>query len=451
MCSYNTPTFLFQPIELISLASILREWKSGEPYLLDSIAESLTEDQVYSVIKQFQPDFIVTLSGFECFQEDMDAISNLKEMFPDIPVILFGHYATLFPEVIFEKVPVDYIIHGEPDLIFSDLLDSLISNKSLVGISGISYRREGEVIHQKGHARIPNPNELPMPAFDLLKNDLYGEPFFPKPYGLIQSARGCPYQCNFCVKSYGTKLTMLTPENMILQIDEYVRLFNIKAFRFIDDTFTAVPSRVIEFCKLLIAKNYNIKWSCLSRPDTLNLEMLEWMKRAGCTRLYIGVESASANVLISLNKKYDIPSSMSALHEAKKLGFDLMAFFMVGTPNETIEDVNESIRFAIDAKFDFITVSKITPYPGTELFNQLRNEIDFNILPYENKFASEATENRGYEFQKYFFRKFYFNYKVIFNVLRKSNQLIGQLILNAMSFIMFILKPKYNESRKDYL
>src|SRR5690606_39174590 len=125
------------------------------------------------------------------------------------------------------------------------LLDSWRHKREMTTIAGLSFRADGVAVHQKGRSRIPDSNVLPMPAFDLLKNHFYSEPFFPKPYGLIQSARGCPYQCNYCVKSFGTKLTALTPEHIILQVERYIELFDIKAYRFIDDTFTAVPQRVI--------------------------------------------------------------------------------------------------------------------------------------------------------------------------------------------------------------
>ncbi len=452
MCSYFSPTFLFQPIELLSLAAVYRERGYGSPILLDAIAEKKTTQDVINVIQQISPDFIISLSGFECFEEDVNEVTTIKQKFPDIPIILFGHYVTQFPDILILNTTIDYLIHGEPDVIFGELLDFIYNNKDISEVQGISYRGEkGEVIHQGKNNRIPNPNELPMPAFELLKNHYYTEPFFPKPYGLIQSARGCPYQCNYCVKSFGTKLTMLTPENIILQIDAYRDLFGIKAFRFIDDTFTAVPNRVIEFCKLLIEKNYNLKWSCLTRPDTLDPVMLNWMKKAGCVRLYIGVESASYKILEYYNKKFDIDLSLNSIREAKKMGFELMAFFMVGSPIETIEDVKQSLRFALNAGFDFITVSKISPYPGTELFNKLRDDIDFSALPYRNRFKDENIELRGYKFQRYFLRNFYFNYKTILNLLSKPRWYMTQLPQNIKSFLSFLLKDTSQKDRNDFI
>jgi radical SAM superfamily enzyme YgiQ (UPF0313 family) len=453
MCSYNTPTFLFQPLELIALAAIARDWKNYEVNLIDAIAEGKDFDAVSTFIEQNQPEIIVSISGFECFEEDMEEIKAVKSQYPKIKFVLFGHYASEFPKEIMLQTNIDFIIHGEPDIVFSDLLDAINGKKDFAEISGLSYRNGAEVIHQFGAKRIPNPNELPMPAYDLLKNEYYGEPFFPKPYGLIQSARGCPYQCNYCVKSFGTKLTALTAENTILHLERYIALFQIQSFRFIDDTFTAVPKRVIEFCKLMIEKGYqNLPWSALSRPDTMDLEMLKWMKKAGCTRLYIGMESGSQKVLDFYNKNVDVAVSMANIKAAKDLGFEIMGFFMVGAPNETQKEVEESINFSIQAGFDFITVGELIPYPGTSLYDKMKSELNFSLIPYKNEFIRNEQEKRVYQFQKLFFKRFYFRPAFIANLF--SNYFFKyttSIIETAINFVRYLFLDTFKRNRKDYI
>lgn len=451
MCSYFSPTFLFQPIELLSLAAIARN-KNLNSFLIDAVAEQRQFEELEDEIASIDPLFIVCLSGFECIEDDINEIEKIKKRFKDVPVILFGHYATVFHQELMTNANIDYIIHGEPDLVFQQFLDAFLSSKKLDHINGLSYKINFVPVHQKGNNRIINPNELPMPAFDLLKNDLYGEPFFPKPYGLIQSARGCPYSCNFCVKSYGTKLTALKPEKIIQQVEKYIELFNIKSFRFIDDTFTATPARVIKFCKLLIEKKIELSWSCLARPDTLNKNMLEWMKKAGCKRLYIGMESGSQNVLDFYNKGINVQSALSNIKDAEKLGYELMGFFMVGTPNETKEDVKKSIDFAIKAGFEFIVISKLMPYPGTPLYNQLKADVNFSLLPYKHAFKDEAIEKKAYLHQRYFMKRFYFNPKVITKIIKnRFNFAFSELLQNSSSFLKYLTKSSLGKKRKDYI
>jgi radical SAM superfamily enzyme YgiQ (UPF0313 family) len=450
MCSYNSPTFLFQPIELISLAAIARNEKI-EVSLLDAIAENLTTHEVQEKIKEFNPSQIVCLTGFECIEEDIAELKNLKRVFPATQQIVFGHYASVFRKEIMELCDIDFIIHGEPDLIFKDLILYIKNKNSFSEIEGLSYRFEEKIVHNAIAGRIIYPNELPMPAFDLLKNNLYKEPFFPEPYGLIQSARGCPYQCNFCVKSYGTKLTTLTPENIILQLENYIQLFNIKAFRFIDDTFTAVPSRVIEFCKLLISKKLNLKWSCLARPDTLDSEMLSWMKEAGCSRLYIGVEAGSQKIIDALHKKFNIDEALINCKKAKNMGFELMGFFMVGHPKEKLEDVKKSLQFALKSGFSFISVSTLLPYPGTALYDQYKSEVNFSLVPYKDYFIDHQLAKKAKRHRRILTNRFYFH--------PKTWTLLSQLILtdrksfmkNFFSFLKYSLLKKRNKMREDYI
>lgn len=450
MCSYNSPTFLFQPIELISLAAIARN-EDIEVSLLDAIAENLSSQEVHRKIQEINPTSIVCLTGFECIEEDISELKSLKLSFPNKQLIVFGHYASVFREEMMNLCAIDFIIHGEPDLIFKDLIQSIKNKKNYTEIEGISYRFEEKTVHNAIAGRVIYPNELPMPAFDLLKNNLYKEPFFPAPYGLIQSARGCPFQCNFCVKSYGTKLTTLTPENIILQLENYIQLFNIKAFRFIDDTFTAIPSRVIEFCKLLILKNLNLKWSCLVRPDTLDTEMLEWMKKAGCMRLYIGVESGSQQIIEALHKKFNVDEALKNCKKAKKLGFDLMGFFMVGHPIEKTEDVKKSIQFAIKGGFSFIVVSTLKPYPGTVLFDQYKNELDFSLVPYKNEFFQNEMNLNAINHQQYFMRKYYFHPIIWLRIYKLALKNAGNFIQNLFSFLSYLNNKNKNASRKDYI
>lgn len=453
MCSYNTPTFLFQPLELIALAAVARDWKNYTVALIDSIAERKNTVDIIAHLERDTPEIIVSISGFECFEEDINEIQRIKQHFPLVKMVFFGHYASEFQEQIMNQTSIDYLIHGEPDLIFADLLDYFNQKKQLSEILGISYRINNEIVHQYGAKRIPNPNELPMPAYDLLKNELYSEPFFPKPYGLIQSARGCPYQCNYCVKSFGTKLTSLTPENTILHVERYIELFQIKSFRFIDDTFTAVPKRVIAFCQLMIEKGYeNIPWSALSRPDTLNIEMLKWMKKAGCTRLYIGMESGSQEVLDFYNKDIDVESALKNIKQAKEIGFEIMGFFMVGAPNEDKLQVKESIDFSIKAGFDFITVGELIPYPGTELYNRMQSNLNFSLLPYKNEFKSKAYELKVYQLQKYFFRQFYFRPNFVFNLISNYFFKYAKSILaTSTNFLSYVLLNSFRKKRKDYI
>ncbi len=453
-CSYNSPTFLVPPLELISLAAVFREIKYSTTHFIDAIADNLSITEVSEMIQEINPELIISIAGVEFLEHDLLLLNEIKKTFPAIRIILFGHYAGEFPVEILEKSDIDIIIHGEPELIFKEIVEHLHANKTLSAIKGITFRdKKNNIIHNSGAKRIPNPNDLPIPAYDLLNIKEYSEPFFPKPYGIIQSARGCPYSCNYCIKTFGTKLTALTPENMFSYVQHLVDLHQIQSFRFVDDTFTATPGRVISFCKLLIENNLNyLKWSCFSRPDTLNKEMVKYMKMAGCSRIYIGVESGSQKILDFYNKGLKIDQTKEDILFCRKQGIELIGFFMVGAPDETKEDLNMSIQYAIDCGFDFITTFQFMVYPGTSIFNKFKDKVDFSVLPYQNKFKDESIVKKAEQYQKIFFKRFYLRFGFLKSILRllRHNDL-KEIFKTAYSFFLYLFFNKKDKNRKDYI
>jgi radical SAM superfamily enzyme YgiQ (UPF0313 family) len=399
---------LLPPQELIALGGIVREFDECRVTLIDSIAENISTAQLHDRIVADLPDIIIAIQGFECFEDDIDELNKIKENFPDTTLIVFGHYSTVFHEDILKKTKVDIAIIGEPDLIFKRLLEAIISNESLANVGGIAYREQGEIKVSTGDTRIRNIDELPMPAYDLLIAEKYHEPFLKPPLGLIQSARGCPYSCNYCVRSFGKKLTYRTPEQIIEEIQYLQQKFGINSLRFIDDTFTVHPARVIDICQKMIEAGIHIDWTCLSRLDTLKEEMIPWMKKAGCKRIYFGVESASPKVLNFLNKNLDLKKSESIVRLCRANGIETLGWFIVGAPNEDEEAFQESVNYAIRADFDFISVSELTIYPGTELFEKMKDEINFSLLPYVNTWKDEERSKINHQREKEFYRRFYY-------------------------------------------
>lgn len=444
MCSYASPVSLFTPYELLSVGGIIREKLSKEIILIDAIAENLSLEDVIEQLEIIKPDAIVSITGFECFNDDILAVKAIKSAFRDVLIILAGHYPTLFPEKILEASGADFILHGEPDLSIIDLISTTESGGDLTKINGVSYF-ENETFHTLyNNVRINNINELPLPAHDLLYSDSYSEPLLPKPYAVIQSARGCPYQCNFCVKSFGSKLTEKSPERIIEEIILLVKSRAIKSFRFTDDTFTLNSKRVIKICQLLIENKLNyIKWACLSRVDNIDEEMILWMKKAGCIRMYFGIESGSQKILQKLNKNTDMDSSIKSLLLVKKYGIQTSGFFMLGIPGETLEDINLSIQYAKNAKLDFIAIGKFTPYPGTPFFELFKEQTEFSIYPYKLRFDNSGQTDYAIH-EKYFYRKFYFRLSYLLNKINFILTKPKDSIIYFFNFISYTLGLKSN-------
>lgn len=452
MCSYNAPNMLFPPIELLYLAAIGREWHKNQVFLIDAIAENLSIEELEIKIENLNPDLIVTLTGFEIFEEDILLVRRLKLRFEKSKFVLFGHYATTFPEETFKHSSADYILEGEPDINFSNLLDFFEGKIVLEELCGVFYNSNGVCSIKHGDGRIKKPDILPLPAHDLLKIDAYNEPFLPKPFALIQTARGCPYACNFCVRSYGKKLGLRSPGNIIEELISLKQVHNIKSFRIIDDTFTATPKRVIELCQLMLDNRLELEWTCLSRADTLNEEMISWMKKAGCKRVYIGVESGSVSVLEAINKKIDLDAALENIKLLSKYKIETSAFFMVGHPIETEEDFSLSVDFAIKADFDYIMAFEFVCYPGTDIFDNYKDGIEFSLFPYKNQFRNNEISSTAKVRVKKFYRMFYFRPKFIVKSFSKLINNPLELISNFYKSLYFQLTFRSKKSiRKDFI
>lgn len=449
MCSYNAVNMLLPPQELMALGGICKEFNDVQTTLIDCIAENLNTENLMAQLTAIQPHVIVSIQGFECFEQDINELNQIKRHLPGASLVLFGHYATVFPDEILQKTSIDIIIKGEPDLIFRDLLDALLHQRPLETVNGIAFKTATGILQTVGESRVREPDKLPMPAYELLKSDRYYEPFMKAPLGLIQSARGCPYSCNYCVRSFGKKLTYRTTEQIIEEIIYLKQTFGIRSLRFIDDTFTVHTNRVIEICKRMVELNLDLEWTCLSRLDTLRPEMLPWMKKAGCKRIYFGVESGSPKVLKSLNKDIDLTYGEQVIRNCKNNGIETLGFFIVGAPAEDEVEFQKSIEFAIRSQLDYVTVSELILYPGTVLYEQLKQEVDFSLLPYSNTWKDHTLAKRNSERARRFYRQFYFRKSYLLAKIIHATTHPLEYLQNILKLAAYILKPQ-KAVRADY-
>jgi len=442
MCSYVSPESLFPPIELISLAAVARTRHGAEARLYDCIAEQWDGKRLVAELQDFRPDVLVTLMGFECVEEDADRVRELKSAFPDTCHVLFGHYPTHFPEELLRHSGADYVIHGEPELTFDSLLNALNGNGTVDSISGISCIGVDGLLKKGSAGRIPNPNDLPAPAFDLLPIDKYYEPLLPRPFGLIQTARGCPYRCNFCVKSYGGLLTELTPERIVEEIGLWQETHRIKSLRFIDDTFTINRPRVKRICELIIERGIHITWACLSRTDNIDGELLALMKKAGCRRIYFGVESGSQRMLDIYDKRLNAKEAIEKLHLCRTHGIETAGLFMGGHPEESENDFNETLWFARKARLNFAMYSPLTPYPGTPLFQTMGKMLDFNIIPYRNEWKDKGMYDTFDQRKTRFYRHFYMRPGYLFDNVGVIVRNFSEVIAHGVRMLRYLFFDK---------
>jgi len=189
-------------------------------------------------------------------------------------------------------------------------------------------------------------------------------------YGNVITGRGCPYSCSYCAskKIWGQKVRFRTPDNIIKELIHLKRNFNSPLVYFVDDTFTLRKERAKEICRKMINNNLNLKWKCDTRVDCIDYELADLMKKAGCIRIKIGVESGSDRILKEIKKGLTKDKIRKGAEVIKKVSLPLTVYLMAGFPNETNEDIKETIEFAKEIDADYYSLSVVAPYLGTEIY-----------------------------------------------------------------------------------
>ncbi len=302
-----------------------------------------------------------------------------KENFPEVTLIIGGAHVTILPERTLKESLFDIAVIGEGEETFRDLVDlyknERLNHNNLKKTKGIAFKNNGKIIITEKRPFKRNIDEIPFPARDLMNIEFYKkEGIFGKwgapSLGLI-SSRGCPYKCSFCANTpqpyrfHSANYTFSEMENL-------VEKYKLKGLAFFDDTFTANRQRVVDLCQKLIDSKLNEKiiWSCLSRVDRVDKELLQLMKKSGCVLIKFGFESGSPRILSLLKKNTTtVEMNKRAIQLSKEVGIKILGYFMIGSPTETLDDVKMTEKFIFDNPIDYTNLFITTPYPGTEIWD----------------------------------------------------------------------------------
>jgi radical SAM superfamily enzyme YgiQ (UPF0313 family) len=365
------------PLGILYLATVLEE-RGAEVSVLDQAAEGLTSKETVSWIKTENPDIL----GFSTFASSGRAaalISNeVKKENPNVIVVFGNYYATFNPERILEKYPsVDIIVRGEAERTVIDLVDWFENRRRLKDVLGINFRNEGVVVSTADRPLIKNLDCLPFPDRALVgeyyHSIIAGANVAPRKFTSIVSSRGCFYRCRFCScaefarNRWRSRSVKNTLEELCFLASEGYR-----QFIFVDDNFTANPKNVIELCRGMRKEKLDVEWICEGRVGNASYPMLWEIVRAGCKILYFGMESANQRILDYYNKRITREQSETAVRTARKAGADvIVGSFIVGAPDETREEIKNTIEFANRIPIDLPQFNILGVFPGTEIWNEL--------------------------------------------------------------------------------
>ncbi len=313
----------------------------------------------------------------------------IKDAKPELPIVLGGAHATLLPDETLAAAPeIDIIVRGEGEETIIELLPALENKQPLSGIRGISYRKDGKVVSNPSRSTNVDLDSLPFLAYHLLPRRRY-RPHPPHglalPFAVIITSRGCPYQCAYCSKPvFGNKFRALSPERVVMELAYYQDKLGIKEFAFYDDVFTLDKKRAHEIADRMMQKKLSMCWTCETRVNLVDRELLRHMKQAGCYAIAYGIESASQEILDTLCKGITLEQVEEAVCLSREVGLQTVGYFMIGSPGESPESIRQTIKFAKRLKLDFAQFAVTTPFPGTRLYDLYLNGRKSDDIPWES-------------------------------------------------------------------
>lgn len=327
-------------------------------------------NEIRKTISDFHPDIVGITCMTATFPSALKVARIVKSINGKLPVVIGGCHPTVMPMDVIKRAEVDFVVKGEGELPLVQLCNYLDRRGGieLNDIKGLFYKENGRNIQNKPNDFIPDLNTLPMIRRDLL---LFPEIYDSDSYGKIMASRGCPYECSFCSSPaiWKKRVRYRSPEKINEELNYLKKEFKVYRFSFWDDTFTANKNRVLEFCNLLIKNNTRFAWSCFVRANTVDLEILRRLKRAGCYAISMGIESGSDKVLNLIKKRITVDMVRKAAKLIKEEGFLLSSFWMMGLPFETEEDMKKTINLMQELDLDHINFCTFVPEPMTELYS----------------------------------------------------------------------------------
>lgn len=351
--------------------------------VIDASALELTYDEIGEEILKRNPDVVSISALTPTIGVALDSADKIKQVKPDTIVVLGGYHPTFEFKSVLEEQSVDVVVRGEGEYTLLELVQTIENGGDLRDVQGLAFHddSDGALVLTPDRPVIADLDELPFPAFHLFPMEKYRILNITTNVATIITTRGCPMQCSFCSSAalHGHKLRRRSYQNVVDEVEMRLKEQNIDTIAFMDDTFTLNKRFVYDFCAEIKRRGLKFWWGCTSRVDTLDEDLLETMKDAGCITIFIGVESADQQMLEKMNKNITVSKTESAFRLARKVGIRTIASCVIGMPEDTRESMNKTIAFVKKLNPSYALYSLATPYPGTRFYNETFKKNLINI------------------------------------------------------------------------
>jgi anaerobic magnesium-protoporphyrin IX monomethyl ester cyclase len=397
--SNDNSIFRFPPLGLGYIAAYLKAY-GVTVQLVD--CTFMDEEEALDRVRRSQPRIIgvqVMFSMKEKAFQFARLLRNCCEL-----LVAGGPLPTSNPELFLSCF--DVVVIGEGEQTMLELVRAVEDGAGLASVPGIAFREKGEVRLTPRRGFIEDLDSVPFPSREMFDNSGYRD-YYLKSFGYtttsVMTSRGCPFQCDFCSRPvFGNRFRSRTARNIVEEV-EAVRKLGYERVWFADDCFTLDRKRLLSICDELVGRRVRVGWECLSRVDTVDLAVAERMKKAGCVRVFFGIESGNDLILRVMRKQATVKQAREAVNVFRKVGVQTGAFFILGYPGEDDGTVLDTVDFASSLPLDYLSFTFPYPIPGTPLFDRVKDRMvcedweepdGFHLIKHRLLFRSSFSENK---------------------------------------------------------
>jgi len=358
------------PLGLVLVAAPLI--KDGhEVRLLDLELCRNQKESFVKILKEFQPDYLGITSTTPNYFLTLSLSRLAKKINNKIKIVVGGVHASILPEQFIKQPFIDYVIVGEGDFAFAQLL----SSEDPLKVEGVIFKRNGQVIENRPRGLLQDLDKLPLPAWQICQTDKYINSYLnakKNPVGNMESSRGCVFGCVYCNKKiFGRAFRAKSTKRFVDEVEHTLKA-GFNEIHIQDDAFSTNLERAKEICDEIIRRELKFSWNLCNgiRADKGDLELFQKLRQAGCYRIAFGIESGNQMVLDGVQKSIRLDQIRQNVFLAKKAGLEILGFFMLGLPKETEKTMQETINFAKELEPDLAKFAITVPYPGTPLYEE---------------------------------------------------------------------------------
>lgn len=385
-CLLTTPSWTYDDIRSVTTRAVAGLWPM--PGLL-AIGAALrraghevrileghfhTHEQLLREVAAWKPDLLGLYSVTLMWDRATKLLREAKRVYPPVFTVAGGPAPTGFRSGSLDETALDAVVYGEGDVTIVKLAERVAAGSDLDGVEGCIWRDGDRIVENPPREPIADLDTLPFPAHDLVAHYPYRPSYgqvLRLPALQVISSRGCANQCIFCFKTIGNATRFRSPRNVVDEIERYVKEYGAREIKFWDEQFMLDHERVMGICEEILRRDLTIVFWCTGRVDTVDEDLLRMMKRAGCWCISYGLESGVEKNLRALHKNTTVEQGREAVLMTHRAGIESMGTYVFGIPGETYQESLETIRFACSLDHFYVEFFPLTPFPGTELYDNV--------------------------------------------------------------------------------